>query len=154
MLPSIGSVSALAGQGQVGVVVSARPIGEEEGGRQLVALRIREGELAREARTNGAATAAGSAGAGDRGHGNAVQVDLSSAARNPGSAPAGEASGGAQAERGASAARLPNELSASEKAAVSKLQQRDQQVRQERRSPRRRGRRPGGAHQLHLPDRT
>lgn len=120
MLPAIGSVSALAGQGRVGVVVSAQPISEPEGGRQLVALRIREGEQAQKDRldparieANGGLSSNPAAGA-RAGPG----VGAREAAERPSASPA-------------AAARLPNELSPSEKAAITKLQQRDQQVRQE-----------------------
>lgn len=109
MLPAIGSVSALAGQGQVGVVVSARRIGEEEDGRQLVALRIREGEQAQKARLE--PEKAEAATSSNPTHG---QPDVARSAR---AAP--------------STARLHAELSPSEKAAVTELQQRDQQVKQE-----------------------
>lgn len=111
MLPMVGSVSALAGRGRVGVVVSAQPIGEAEGGRQLMALRIREGEQAQNSRFN-------------------------SAKPNKPSFDSSKPTGGQQeAARPTpalpSAARLAIDLSPSEKAAVAQLQQRDQQVRQE-----------------------
>jgi len=120
MLPAIGSVSALAGQGRVGVVVGARPIGEEEGGRQLVALRIREGEQAHKARTNPANDTI-TAGATEQGSGTVAPPGLT----------AGTEAADPSAASARRAVRLPNELSTSEKAAVSELRQRDQQVRQE-----------------------
>ncbi len=108
MLPAIGSVSGLAGQGRVGVVVSAQPISEPENGRQLVALRIRETERVQSGQRNDGVDAAGPAGTGPQ----AAQL-----AGRP--------------ETGPRSAKLPDELSPSERADVAKLQQRDQQVRQE-----------------------
>jgi len=123
MLPAIGSVSALAGRGQVGVVVSSQPIGEPENGRQLVALRIREGEQAKasaqDSPTNGLAAreAVGAA----KGPANVQPNSETATPRQP----------DRQAAPSSSAARLPDDLSPTEKAAVSELQQRDQQVKQE-----------------------
>lgn len=111
MLPAIGSVSALSSQGRVGVVVSARPIGEPENGRQLVALRIREGEQTHRERSQ-------------------RETDQTPARAN-GVAPSAPAEPGRTRSAPPSAAVLPNELSPTEKAAVTRLQQRDQQVRQE-----------------------
>lgn len=109
MMPAIGSVTALPGQGKVGVLVSARPIGEPENGRQLVALRIREDERAENPR------------------GGRTPADAPAKVA-PDSAPRAE---GAERASTSLAARLPTELSAAEKAALTQLQQRDQQVRQE-----------------------
>ena len=115
MLPPIGSVSMLAAQGRAGVVVDARPIGEAEGGRQLVALRIKAD-----------ATSGGDAKARTKTDG-----------RQDHTLSAGSASisGGAQrsanAAAGPVAAKLPDQLNAAERADVTRLQQRDQQVRQE-----------------------
>ena len=50
MLPAIGSMTALPGQGRVGVLVSAQTIGEPENGRQLVALRVRDSGRSESAR--------------------------------------------------------------------------------------------------------
>lgn len=111
MLPAVGSVSALAGQGRVGVVVSAQPVGEAKDGRQLMALRIREGEQARSDRLEKS--------------GEQRPSNLQSNAI-PGTSKTKPPAAGQPV-----AARLPTELSLSEKAAVTKLQQRDQQVRQE-----------------------
>lgn len=114
MLPAIGSVSSLAGLGRSGVVVSARPIGDEQNGRQLVALKIREGD----GEQNGSdPLAPPSPSATNRSH------DLSSIA--------GHSRGDRASSSTTAAARLPSELSAAEKADVTRLQQRDQQVRQE-----------------------
>jgi hypothetical protein len=107
MLPAIGSVSALAGPGKVGVVVSARPIGEPENGRQLVSLRIKASDADRVAGSHPAAVDASPSRTSDG----------RLADRPTASSPA--------------AARPPNELSPSEKAALTRLQQRDQQVKQE-----------------------
>ena len=119
MLPTIGSVSALSGRGQAGVVVSAQPIGEEENGRQLVALKIREGEQAKatgqDSVTLGPLAASAKAAADARA--NSQATDPRQADREAGPA--------------SSAARLRDDLSPAEKAAVSELQQRDQQVKQE-----------------------
>ncbi|MEZ5931111.1 MAG: putative metalloprotease CJM1_0395 family protein [Alphaproteobacteria bacterium] len=111
MLPAIGSIGTLAGQGRTGVVVGAQPIGEPENGRQLVALRIRESDRA------------GGTGLDARG-----SADQPGKASRPAAA-AGEPA--PSARRPSSVARLPNELSPTEKATISQLQQRDQQVRQE-----------------------
>ncbi len=115
MLPPIGSVSMLASQGRAGVVVDARPLGEPEGGRQLVALRIK-------AETSGSGYGASSAA-------------LDGAQTKPG--PAGDAGTSDQASRsshapaGPVAAKLPDQLTTSERADLAGLRQRDQQVRQE-----------------------
>lgn len=118
MLPAIGSVSGLANQGRVGVVVSAQPIGEPENGRQLVSLRIREGERTRDSRVNTDQTQ--------------TNTDQDSGARaaqaNTPSRPQAISSAGPTSP---SSVRQLTELSPSEKAAVTRLQQRDQQVRQE-----------------------
>lgn len=116
MLPAIGSVGALADRGRFGVVVSAQPVGEARDGRQLMALKVKEagqvqGESALSAqspsaRSNGTSTDGASSNA----------VSRSTASPAPASA---------------AAARLPAELSAAERADVTRLQQRDQQVRQE-----------------------
>ncbi len=111
MLPAIGSVSALAGQGRAGVVVGAQPLGEPDNGRQLVALRIREGEQTKNIRDR---KAEGEASVGR------TQSTTGSALETGRPTPAAS-----------SAARLLAELSPTEKAAVTRLQQRDQQVRQE-----------------------
>jgi len=110
MLPAIGSVSTLSSQGRVGVVVSARPISEPENGRQLVALRIREGEQTQRERSQKA-------------------TELDPAQVNGIAAPGPPESG--KTRPPPSAAVLPNQLSPAEKAAVTRLQQRDQQVKQE-----------------------
>lgn len=120
MLPAIGSVSALAGQGRVGVVVSAQPLSDPENGQQLVALRIREGQQARNTRVDSAETKAQ----------REIGADPLPGALARAASGAREGIAPAQATSNA-AARLPNELSPSEKAAVTQLQQRDQQVRQE-----------------------
>ena len=128
MLPAIGSVSALAGRGQAGVVMSAQPIGEVENGRQLVALKIREGEQAKASSQNpvtiGPLTekAAG-----------LLNARSDSQTAIPGQPPLPEQSP-LEAASESSAARLQADLSPAEKAEVSKLQQRDQQVKQEEKS--------------------
>lgn len=105
MLPPIGSLSSLAGQGQGGVVISRQPIGEAHDGRQLIALKIEQ------------------------------TVDVRSASGETGSADPSKAGVApplpARSETWPTAARLPSELNASEKSDVKHLQQRDQQVRQE-----------------------
>ena len=120
MLPAIGSVSALAGQGRVGVVVSAQPLSDPENGRQLVALRIREGEQARNTRVGEVETKIRQG----------LEANSTSGVR-PSSASGPQEGTSPTSAQPSSAARLPNELSPAEKAAVTKLQQRDQQVRQE-----------------------
>ncbi len=113
MLPPIGSVSTLPSHGRTGVIVDARPLGEAEGGRQLVAVRIKAEKP--EASESSAPTAA----AGRRPAG--------VAAGNGGSS--GQSS--APSSAGPVAAKLADQLSAAERADVANLQQRDQQVRQE-----------------------
>ncbi|MDH3661030.1 MAG: putative metalloprotease CJM1_0395 family protein [Alphaproteobacteria bacterium] len=93
------------------MLVGARPIGEAENGRQLVALQIKESERAENGR--------------DR-----VPDTPSPASGHAGRAP-GEAAAEAQSAPSPLAPRLPEELSAAGKAALARLQQRDQQVRQE-----------------------
>ena len=114
MLPAIGSVSSLAGQGRSGVVLSARPIGDEQNGRQLVALQIREGADGQKTRD--------------------PKASPTQAVATPSREPSG-IDGLWRGDRAPSttsaAARLPSELTAAEKADVTRLQQRDQQVRQE-----------------------
>ncbi|MGI9436791.1 MAG: hypothetical protein ACR2Q4_18510, partial [Geminicoccaceae bacterium] len=118
MLPPIGSISMLAGQGRPGVIVDARPLGEAEGGRQLVALRVK----ARESRSEAAA--------GNASQHSASLQDRSTAA--PKEAPNGSLpADGTERRSGPASARLLDQLSAAGKADVAKLQQRDQQVRQE-----------------------
>ncbi|MEM8950817.1 MAG: putative metalloprotease CJM1_0395 family protein [Pseudomonadota bacterium] len=115
MLPAIGSVSSLAGPGRSGVVVSARPIGDEQNGRQLVALKIREsgdGQKNTDPRDSTASPSASNRAQASSGIGDPWQADRASSSPS-------------------TAARLPSELTAAEKADVTRLQQRDQQVRQE-----------------------
>ncbi len=113
MLPAIGSMRSLAGQGKLGVVVSARPIGSVENDRQLVALEIKDGA---EGQKDG------------RPH-----VPPPSSTNYSPSLPSLAAPSQADTTSGVSptAARLPAELTIAEKADVTRLQQRDQQVRQE-----------------------
>ena len=111
MLPPIGSMSSLAGQGRSGVVLSAQPIGEADEGRQLIALKIKEGAD----RQSAHAATAPVGGAGSVG-----------SSSNDTSLPFAPHMRAVSA-----AARLPSELSVAEKADVARLQQRDQQVRQE-----------------------
>ena len=110
MLPAIGSVSTLPGQGRVGVVVNARPIAEPEDGRQLVALQIKQS---------------------GRDDAKPSSVPEGRTAPDQPASPASSRSLEPQKASSAQAARLPSELSASERADVARLQQRDQQVRQE-----------------------
>lgn len=111
MLPAIGSVSALPGQGRAGIVVNARPIGDAENGRQLVALQIKQSQ--------GSGEAGSTRSPADR------SAPVSPAASTP------SRSLERQDPAAPSAARLPNDLSAGERADVTRLQQRDQQVKQE-----------------------
>ncbi len=114
MLPAIGSMRSLAGQGKFGMVVSARPIGPVEDDRQLVALKIKEKVEGRSV------------------EGADVPSDTRSAHHST-AAPhlSGLPQAGGSSRAASAAARLPTELTASEKADVTRLQQRDQQVRQE-----------------------
>lgn len=115
MLPAIGSVTALASQGKAGVVVGARPIGEAEGGRQLVALRIKTDDEA--GRPDGRPTTAAASSAGSASQ---PSNDRQYASRS-----------GDPAASSPRSAKLPEQLSTAEKADLTRLQQRDQQVRQE-----------------------
>jgi hypothetical protein len=108
----------LAGQGRSGVVVDARPLGEADGGRQLVALRIKSKQT-----------------------GPAGERNLPSLAVPPQPGPNAASSGNpgrldgtaslAQATSDPVSAKRGDQLSAAERADLAKLQQRDQQVRQE-----------------------
>ena len=116
MLPPIGSVSMLPAHGRAGVVVDARPLAEAEGGRQLVAVKIKA-EV-----TNGNTGKSGSPVDGQR---RLVPSPNSPAVASTSSAPAGS-----NMATPVSAKRA-DQLSASERADLAKLQQRDQQVKQE-----------------------
>ena len=116
MLPAIGSLSALNSGGRLGVVVDARPLAPPQDGRQLVALQLKTVDR-RDAQGLAASRVSGLA---------------------PLPAEASERPGAtrrvlvAREERAAAAiARLSDELSAAEQAAVERLRQRDAQVRQE-----------------------
>ncbi|MEM7041286.1 MAG: putative metalloprotease CJM1_0395 family protein [Pseudomonadota bacterium] len=113
MLPAIGSVSALPIQGRSGVVVARQPLGEAENGRQLVALTIKEG-------SGGGRTGSPNAGPTGSSSNPVDRLDLSGGSGPPGAA----------IDRPA-AARSLTELTPGERADVTRLQQRDQQVRQE-----------------------
>ncbi len=116
MLPPIGSVSVLASQGRAGVVVDARTLGEPEGGRQLVALKIK-------AEKAGPASGvdSGSRQAADR---SSTPIAGNAGASNPASSPSPAAASPVAAKR-------LDQLSAAERADIARFQQRDQQVRQE-----------------------
>jgi len=116
MLPPIGSVSVLPGHGRAGVVVAARSLGEPEGGRQLVAVKIKAET------TDGDAAKTGQHATGDR----------SQAPSSTGPAIASsDKSRTSAASATPVAAKLPDQLNPGERADLAKLQQRDQQVRQE-----------------------
>ncbi|MGI9508463.1 MAG: putative metalloprotease CJM1_0395 family protein [Geminicoccaceae bacterium] len=111
VLPAIGSVRTLAEQGRFGVVVGAQPVGEAKDGRQLVALKVEAESEGQDSAAHSPTPVSSVAGLG--GSGNEPQpINDSSRTANL-------------------AARLPAELLAAEKADVTRLQQRDQQVRQE-----------------------
>ncbi|MGI9491012.1 MAG: putative metalloprotease CJM1_0395 family protein [Geminicoccaceae bacterium] len=105
----------LPAQGRAGVVVDARPLGDAEGGRQLVALRIK----------------AGAAGAVDSGAGLAPDRLQPQGTPADDAATSSPATGLGVARTEPLAARLHHQLNAVERADLAKLQQRDQQVRQE-----------------------
>jgi len=133
MLPAIGSISALAGQGRVGVVVSAQAVGEPEGGRQLMSLRIKESRDDDDARpglgrVDRAASAASSLAPGA---GASIDSTSNASTSNAHASKAGASALDRPINPSFQAARLPDELSPAEKASVAELQQRDQQVRQE-----------------------
>ena len=113
-LPPIGSLSQAGLAGRPGVVVGAQPVGEPRDGRQLVALKIKREESQGSPKAP-AATAAGPA------QGQATRP-LSGA---PLLASQSSSIGSAAAAKG------HQDLSAEERAAVDRLRQRDQQVRQE-----------------------
>ncbi len=111
MLPAIGSISVLPSHGQTGVVMDARALGDPEGGRQLVAVKIKA-EAKDDDQTKQLANP------------NNSLSDRSSATNV--SAP-----GPASATIGPTISRRLDQLGAAERADIAKLQQRDQQVRQE-----------------------
>ena len=97
------------------MVVDARPLGDAEDGRQLVALKIKAG-------------ADGSIDPRARPAGDGFQPQ---AAPTNGAAASNQAAGSHVTANDTAAAKLPDRLSAAERADLAKLQQRDQQVRQE-----------------------
>lgn len=106
----------LAAQGRAGVVVDARALGEPEDGRQLVALKIKA-ETTNAAESGQPRAITGPSGSGmpaSIGSGNHTSGRLSATAAN-----------------GLVAAKLADQLSTAERADLAKMQQRDQQVRQE-----------------------
>lgn len=113
MLPVIGSVRALPEQGRFGVVVSAQPLGEARDGRQLTALKIKEN-----AQSQGS-----------------IESSFSSSTSAPDARPSYRIDRSPQTgnldQPSSVSAKLPADLTAAERADVTRLQQRDQQVRQE-----------------------
>lgn len=116
MLPAIGSVGALADRGRFGVVVSAQPVGEARDGRQLMALKVKESASDRGETASSPPSASGGS--------NRSPAGITPPDTDPRST-------AAPASSSAASARLPVDLSAAERADVTRLQQRDQQVRQE-----------------------
>ncbi len=114
MLPAIGSMRSLAGQGKFGMVVSAQPVGAVENDRQLVALKIRESNEGQGSRSPDASSPGRLAD---------HPSNLSSTEK--------PSRGNSAAVASPAAARLPTDLTTAEKTDVTRLQQRDQQVRQE-----------------------
>lgn len=108
----------LAAHGRAGVVLDARPLGEAEGGRQLVAVRIKAEKV----------------GSADSGH---FGTGISPNNLQAQSLPAGNeevSNSGSRTTAGSNgpvAAKLSDQLSSAERADLAKLRQRDQQVRQE-----------------------
>ena len=113
----------LPGQGRAGVVVDARPLGEARDGQQLVALRIKA-----EARGN---AGSGEASAPASRPGSAATPITNLAVGGAASKDAPSFTSATSAPSGPTSAKRLDQLSAAEKADVAKLQQRDQQVRQE-----------------------
>ena len=117
MGPAIGSISSLPGGRGPGVVVGVQTLGSPKDGRQLAALQLRlpaeGGEDGRAGRNGGPSLAA------DRPQTGAAPANVD-----------GQAAAGAR-PRESGVGRLAEELTPAEKAEVTRLQQRDQQVRQE-----------------------
>ncbi len=105
----------LAAQGRAGVVVDARALGDPEGGRQLVALKIKTGPT----------------GGDDKRPQPVPDGPRSPAALAVNASASGQASSLSPAATGPVAAKRLDQLSAAERADIAKFQQRDQQVRQE-----------------------
>jgi hypothetical protein len=114
MLPAIGALSALSSSGRLGVVVDARPLADQQDGRQLVALQLKTIDQ-RDAQGQTASRVSG------------LALVPAEAGEKPGSSRRTLA----LREDRAAAARLPDRLSAEEQEAVERLRQRDAQVRQE-----------------------
>jgi hypothetical protein len=120
MGPTIGAISSLPGRGGQGVVVGVHALGRPDNGRQLAALQIKASAPVRD----------GAAGGGVSG---APGTPVGPPAGPLAAAPTAGGSGqnDAAGSRDSSIGRLSAELTPAEKAAVTRLQQRDQQVRQE-----------------------
>ena len=106
--PAVGGLSSLGFGGRFGVIVGAQPLGEARDGRQLYALKVKATETVQAPKNGG--SAAGAA---------------------PGPAEARAVPAPGQSARAPEAARSYADLSDGEKAAVDRLRQRDQQVKQE-----------------------
>ncbi len=111
MLPAIGSISILPSHGRAGVVMGAHRLGDDTNGQQLVALKIRA-EAHDGPQQNNVSRPTGHRPDGVMGN-DRVNPAADAIALGP-----------------TSAKRL-DQLSAPERADISRLQQRDQQVRQE-----------------------
>ena len=109
MLPAIGS--ALQTAGRLGVVLAARPVGQPEDGRQLVALRLKTID-----------------GRDAQGRSTSKVSGLAPVPAESSEPPARQRALRQAEELGA---RRPDQLSAADRAWLAKLRQRDQQVRQE-----------------------
>ena len=116
MLPPVGSIGMLPAQGRAGVVVDARPLGAARDGQQLVALRIKAEKQQGDPHQGPVTSSRPPIGAGS-------PPPAASLRPASGSLPA--------ATSGPAAARRLDQLNAAERADVARLQQRDQQVRQE-----------------------
>jgi hypothetical protein len=115
MLPAIGAMSALSSSGRLGVVVDARPLADQQDGRQLVALQ-RQTIDRRDAQGQAACRVSGLA---------RVPAEAS---EKPGSSRRTRA---LREGRAATAGRRSARLSAAAREAAERLRRRDAQLRQE-----------------------
>jgi hypothetical protein len=113
MLPAIGALSALSSSGRLGVVVDARPLADQQDGRQLVALQLKTIDR-RDAQGQAASRVSG------------LALVPAEASEKPGSSRRTLA---LREDRAATAGRLSDRLSAEEREVAERL--RDTQLRQE-----------------------
>lgn len=128
-IPPLGAFGPVGAGGRIGVVIARQTVAELDGGRKLVALKIRtEDSVGNGPARPGAVpeTHALSKVPGAAGPAGRVSPAVQSPVVQP---PAEEPS--RRAEEAPAVAKNPDRLTPGEKAVVAQLQQRDQQVRQE-----------------------